>query len=169
MIKNLILILAFLFGFIVAQAQNNWVNYKVDNKISVKFPSQPAQLSDGTVFFSNKDSTVKLGMFIFDFSKVAKIDSADLPMLRESLDFIMSAANLMSIKNHCKEPEDLKKAKWNGFTSYTAKGAGMGSGSGYCHILMFLIGNKLYTFGATLSATADSKIKDDYFSSITLN
>lgn len=167
--KNLTLALFILFNSIIAQAQTKWINYKIDNKLSVKFPSQPTRMSDDILLSSNKDSTAVFTITVIDVAQIAKIDSAGLAKAQENPDFIKGMANFMNDKSHYAKLEDFKTSKWNGFTTYTTMGLGSDPRNKYYHVLMIFIGTKLYMFGAILTATANTKVKDDYFSSISLN
>lgn len=169
MIKTLSFTFAFLFGSIVTQAQNNWISYKVDNKISVKFPSKPTQLSDDILFSSTKDSTAALTAVVIDLAKVANADSAALAKIIENPDKLKGLANALNNNSHYAKIEDFKLGKWNGFSSYTSTAIGTDLRNKYYHLFMLFIGTKAYMFNVILSPTADTKVKDDYFSSITLN
>ena len=169
MIKTLTFTFAFLFSSIVTQAQNNWISYKIDNKISVKFPSKPTHLSDEVLSSSSKDSSAALFIAVIDLAKIADADSAAVAKIIENPDAIKDLANVMNNNTQYAKLEDFKLGKWNGFTSYTSTAVGTDPRNKYYHVFVFFIGIKAYMFSAVLSPTANSKIKDDYFSSITLN
>jgi hypothetical protein len=169
MIKNLTIVLLLLFGSIITQAQTNWINYKVDNKISVKFPSKPIQISEETLLSANKDSTAMVSVSILDLAQTAQIDSAQLAKVKEDPAFVANLKDFMNSKSPYVKLEDFKIGKWNGYTNYTSMGVATDPRNKYHYVLMIIIGTKLYLFNAILSATANAEIKDDYFSSITLN
>jgi hypothetical protein len=169
MIKNLTIALLLLFSSIIAQAQTNWINYKVDNKISVKFPSKPTQMSHDILISSNKDSTAEFTMSMIDIAKIAHIDSAGIAKNLGNPDIMKNMADFINEQHRYSKLKDFKIGNWNGFTTYTSMAVGANPRNKYYNILMLFIGTKMYTFEVVLAATADSNIKDDYFSSISLN
>jgi hypothetical protein len=151
------------------QAQTKWINYNIDDKISVKFPSPPNKESDGTLLSLSKDSTAIMSLIILDLAQIANIDSATLAQSKENPEFVAGLRNLMNSKSHFVQLDEFKLGKWHGFTSYSSSGIATDTRNKYYNVYMLFIGTKLYLFNAILSATADSKIKDYYFSSIILN
>ncbi|MDF2432177.1 MAG: hypothetical protein JWP44_1808, partial [Mucilaginibacter sp.] len=70
----------------VAHAQSNWINYKMDNKISVKLPAQPQPAQEGGTMVQDKDSLIYLTVLV-DFVKTANVDSTALAPYLSSQQF----------------------------------------------------------------------------------
>src|ERR1700761_3041696 len=84
--KIQLLLIITLISVTATYAQAGWVDYKVDNKISVKLPSEPKNVQEGTVIGMAKDSTVCV-VTLVDFQKTAQLDSAALVPLLGTQEF----------------------------------------------------------------------------------
>ena len=159
------LIVAVLATITIANAQTGWISYKGDNRISVKFPAQPKELSPGSVMAQSSDSVVYV-FTIVDFVQVANLDSAAIAPMKDSPEF---AAQLkVGMKSSLPDVDfsDFKIGKWKGFTSYTS--SGLDSKKKKYDFFMFIIGSKLYSTSTISMDGKGTKNKEDYFNSITV-
>jgi len=164
--KKTAIALLLIFNSIVAAAQTDWVDFKIDNKLSIKFPSKPTQEIDGTLISVTKDSTAFMSAIILDLAQIAHVDSATLAQSKENPEFVAGLRNFLNSKNQVVKLDEFKLGKWHGFTSYSSSGVAADIRNKYYSVYMLFIGTKLYWFNVILSATADSKNKDYYFSSV---
>jgi hypothetical protein len=164
-----LLLLLFTAAFVVniAYAQNGWVTHKADNRISVKFPSEPKEVIKGSYITTNKDSSVACVLTVVDFKEVANLDSATLEPFKDSPEFAGKLKDGLKISLPNVTLDDFKIATWKGFTSYSSAGTDPQKKKYY--IFMFIAGSKLYSLSTVLKDGVDTKTKDDFFSSIVVS
>src|ERR1700721_2972015 len=79
--KNFLALIVIILMFNLVHAQTDWINYKIDNKLSIKLPTQPENIDRG-VMAHTKDS------LIFFAYKVVEVDSATLAKAISSPGFL---------------------------------------------------------------------------------
>ena len=84
--KIYLLVLTVLITFSIANAQDGWVTHKGDNRISVKFPTEPKELTPGSFIAIGTDSVAYV-FTIVDFVQVANIDSVALAPMKTTPEF----------------------------------------------------------------------------------
>ena len=148
----------------VTHAQNGWVTHKGDNRVSVKFPSEPKETIPGSfVAISSKDSSIVYVFSIVDFTKF-DIDSAGLVPLKTLPQFAAQLKAGMKKSIPAADFEDIKIGMWKGFTSYTTSGAD--SKQKKYDMFMFIIGSKLYSLSTIRLPGVEVKGRDDYFATV---
>jgi len=160
------MIVATVFAVTFASAQTGWVDHKGDNRISVKFPSDPKEVTPGSFAVSDKDSVVYI-FTIVDFVQVAGIDSTTLAPMKNTPEF---AAQLKTGINQGLPNvtfDDFKIGTWKGFTSYTS--IGVDPDKKKYHMFMVLIGNKMYSFSTVGADSAGMQGHDSFINSIVLS
>src|SRR5579863_7935842 len=85
--KIFTLIIATVFAVGFASAQTGWVEHKADNRISLKFPTEPKEVGGGSLAAMDKDSVVYI-FTVVDFVQVAGIDSVALAPLKNTPEFV---------------------------------------------------------------------------------
>lgn len=75
-----------LLAITVASAQPGWVDHKADERISVKFPSDPAEVVAGTFAAKDKDDIAYV-LTVVDFVQVANVDSVALAPIKNTPEF----------------------------------------------------------------------------------
>ncbi len=166
--KIYFLIVAALIAVTTVNAQDGWITHKGDNRISVKFPSEPKELTPGSFMAVDKDSIAYI-FTIVDLAQVANIDSAALAPMKATPEF---AAQLKSGMEQGLPGVDLDLAdftigNWKGFTSY--RSSGLDSKKKKYDLLMFIIGSKLYNVSTVAADGVSTKGRDDFFNSIQLS
>jgi len=161
-----------LLGFVVlilnfANAQSDWINYKIDSKLSILVPAQPTQADEYSVTAMTKDSLVCVITRV-DMEKVAQLDSTTLADLAPTDNFVNGTKNGMLEKMKGFTLGELKAGKWNGYYSYSIDGANATTGL-RSYTLMLIIGKILYSFSAVLPENKSTQPKDDFFTSLKLN
>jgi hypothetical protein len=163
-------ILLLLFSIVlignISKAQT-WVTHRGDNRISVKFPTEPKELIKGTYGATLKDSSNVFVFTIVDFEEVAHIDSTALAPFKATPQFAAQLKEGMSKSLPSVNLEDFKIGTWKGFTSYTTSGTDKLSNK--YTIFMILIGNKLYSLSTIIKNNTTINLTADYFASIILS
>ncbi|MGZ3764915.1 MAG: hypothetical protein ACXVA2_09635 [Mucilaginibacter sp.] len=159
------LIIASILAVTALYAQNGWVTHRGDERISVKFPSEPTEANPGSFTLTGKDSTAYI-FNIVDIVKTAGVDSVALAPIKTTPEF---AAELKTGMNQTLPDvvfEDVKIGTWKGFTCYNTTGVDPNKKKYY--IFMFIIGNKLYSLINVTSDAVGTKNRDDFFTSVEL-
>ncbi|MFI5162185.1 MAG: hypothetical protein ACHQHN_12975 [Sphingobacteriales bacterium] len=164
--KIFTLIVATVFAATFAHAQTGWVDHKGDNRISLKFPSEPKEVSPGSFAANDRDSVVYV-FTIVDFIQVAGIDSVALAPIKNTPEFAaqMKTGINQSLPNVTFD--DFKINTWKGFTSYST--TGVDPAKKKYDMFMVLIGNKLYSFSTVRSDGTDMAGHDKFINSIALS
>ncbi|MGZ3764913.1 MAG: hypothetical protein ACXVA2_09625 [Mucilaginibacter sp.] len=165
--KILVILFALVFIVNLAHAQKDWVTYKIDNIVSVKFPGEPKESAKGSFTFTANDNT-EYGISIEDFVAQLGIDSTRLAEDKNTPEFLSFMKEKIGSRLHDATIEDFEVDTWKGFTSYTNVVTGI-SKRVKMYIFMVLIGNKMYSLVAIIPDGVNTKVRDDFFSSLILN
>lgn len=160
----------FCFVFFIATtvaAQSDWIDYKIDNKLTIKVPSQPTTADDYSVVATGKDSLVCVITKI-DMQQVSGLDSAALADLAPTTDFISSIKSGMGEKMKGYTLGNVRTSKWNGHFAYYVDGTNDAEKVKSFSFLL-IIGDNLYSFSAVMPDDQSTQPKDDFFSSLKLN
>ena len=161
--KMYILILTLLVAVTAANAQAGWITHVGDNRISVKFPTEPKELSPGSFIAVGKDS-VAFVFTIVDFVAVAGIDSVALAPMKATPEFAAQMKTEMKQNLPDVEMADFTIGTWKGFTSYTS--TGLDSKKKKYNMFMFIIGNKLYSVSTVRNDGVGTSGPDNFVNSI---
>jgi len=167
-VKKIIPLLALITLVIsTARAQSDWKAYDIDNKLSIKFPSQPQSMGNGGLAAADKDSSVYIAMFIdlgLDSSKISNeqiLAIFDKPGALEDLKKVMQSKAPGAVLG------DLVKISWKDFPCFYTEGTFTGKPfKFYCY--MPLINRRLYMITGAVREDAVSKMKNDFWGSLML-
>jgi len=150
----------------IANAQSDWVTHVGDNRISLKFPNEPKELTPGSFIALGKDSVAYI-FTIVDFVKVAGLDSVALAPMKTTPEFVsqLKAGITQSLPDV--QLPDFKVGVWRGFTSYTS--TGYDSKKKKYEMFMFIIGNKLYSASTVAASGVSSQGHNNFINSIVLS
>jgi hypothetical protein len=165
--KILTLVIAALLTVTIAHAQAGWVSHKADNRISLKFPTEPKEVVAGT-FASRGADSVSYIFTMVDFVAVANIDSVTLKPMQDSPEFAAQLKQGIGSSLPNVTLDDFKIGKWKGHTSYTTTGVSATQKSKY-YMFMVLIGNNMYSLSTVVPDGVSTKGRDDYFASLILD
>jgi hypothetical protein len=165
--KILSMVIVTLLTVTIVHAQSGWVTHKGDNRISVKFPSEPKELTPGSFMATVKDSSVVCVFTIVDFVQVAGVDSVALAPVKATPEFAAQLKSGMKQSLPDVNLADFAIGTWKGFTSYTS--SGIDSKKKRYDMFMFIIGNKLYSLSTIIANGASLKGRDDFFASVELS
>ncbi|WP_295671558.1 hypothetical protein [uncultured Mucilaginibacter sp.] len=165
--KIVLLFVAAILMINLAHGQSAWVNYKIDNKLSVKMPAEPKPIDEHTKMAMDKDSSYFL-IAVVDFIKVAGIDSAQVAAYAPTQEFANGIKTGMLKELPGLSLGDVKIDKWNGYYCYHIEG---GTTEKKIKFFTFdvIIDSKMY--GLTVLSRDDKSLqgKDDYFNSLVIN
>jgi hypothetical protein len=165
--KTFLLFVAAVLIINLARAQNDWINYKIDNKLSVKVPSQPIKVDDNNFVVKSKDSVAYI-IAVLDLQKTEGVDAASLAGLAPTVDFANNIKSGMAGKMQGYTLSDIKTDKWNGYYCYSINGSNPVKKL-KAYTFMVLIGATVYTLTAILPDYKSPKVKDAFFASLSLN
>jgi len=163
----LLLLITSLSVTTVTKAQNAWINYKIDNRLSAKLPVEPKKVDENSVMASDNDGATYV-ITIADFEKLAGLDSAKIAPMATTAEFAGSLKTGMLSKMPGYTLGDVKVGKWKGYTCYNVEG-GNGELKVKTYTFMVIVGSKLYALSAVLPASLTFSGKDDFFASVALN
>ncbi|MDR3694072.1 hypothetical protein [Mucilaginibacter sp.] len=165
--KNIYLLIVSLFITIsVVQAQDSWVTHKGDNRISLKFPNEPKELTPGSFIAVDKDSIAYV-FTIVDFQVVANLDSVALAPMKNTPEFAEQMKTGMKQSLPDVDFPDFAIGTWKGFTSYTS--TGFDSKKKKYDLFMFIIGSKLYSVSTIASQGVSDSGHNSFVNSIMLS
>ncbi|SHN17785.1 hypothetical protein [Mucilaginibacter sp. OK098] len=150
----------------IVNAQDGWVTHKGDNRVSVKFPTDPKELVPGSFIASDKDSIAYI-FTIVDFVQVAGIDSVALAPIKATPEFAAQLKTGMNQSLPDVNLEDFSISTWKGFTSYHSTGTD--SKKKNYDLFMFIIGNKLYSVSTIIPEGVSTKGREFFSNSIQIS
>ena len=145
----------------------DWIDYNIDNKVSVKLPAEPTRINDNTVMAATKDSTSCI-ITLDDFQKTANLDSARLSLMLPTKEFADGIKNGMLENMPGFTLGEIKVGKLNGHYTYTIEG-GNPTRKLKCYSYMVVIGKDMYSLSAVMSDKKAPKDKDKFFASLNIH
>ena len=164
------LVFAILFMFsIKATAQEKWVSKKLDEKLSVRFPSEPEKITkNGNESFITKEKdSVTYGAGLIDMNVIAKMDSATLAPMKENPIFAEKLVAGIALQKPNYKFGAVKIGSWNSLTTYNVSGFEETT-KNTIYLQIIFIESKLYTLACRIPANLTTKKKELFFNSATL-
>ncbi len=165
--KILLSFLATILIINTCYSQSELVDYKIDNKVSVKLSMQPSKNDENSVYVKNKDSSVFI-VAKFDLYKMAGIDSAQIAAQAPTKEFADSFKNGMLGKMPGTTMGEVAIGKWKGYISYNMDGGNI-SKKLKVYAFVFFVGANMYSLLAILPADRSTAGKDNFFGSLVLS
>jgi len=165
--KYYFLVVTIICSIIVAHAQTNWIDYKIDNRVSVKIPSQPKKIDEFNVMASDMSGSVYV-LGAVDLAISDGTDSAKLVTLAPTAEYakMMRTKLIESLPGF--EMGDIKTGLWNQHNAYYLNGVYLAT-KGKVYMFLFIIGSKLYSLTAITPENSSGQAKEDFFASTTLH
>jgi hypothetical protein len=149
-----------------AHAQNGWVTFKADSKVSIKFPIEPLLL-DANTYCVIDSSKKKAFMFTaIDFVKAGGIDSLTLIRQKNTPEFVAKLKTTMEQTLTGVNLTDFSIGKWKGYTSYNS--FGLDDEKKRYDIFIFIIGDVGYCLSTVTKEGVPLNDRDKFFSSVIL-
>ena len=139
----MLLTAAVLLTLTVVRAQQPWVTHRVDNRVSIKFPSTPREFIPGSFMSVAPDSSVVYIFTLVDFAKVANLDSAALAPIKATPEFAAELKAGMKGSLPDVNFSDFTIGDFKGFTSYST--SGLDPKKKRYDMFMFIIGTNFYS------------------------
>lgn len=162
-----LLFCSFILCIIAVKAQSGWVDYKFDNKLSVKLPAQPHHYGQNSHSASAKDSTVCI-VTLIDLKAATHLDSTVLVSMLPTAEFAAGLKASMLGQQADVVLGDIKTDKWNGNYSYTIEGTNAAKKL-KTYTFMVVVNNNLYALNCLVPDGASTKNKDYFFTSLKIN
>lgn len=147
------------FNFVCAQA--DWIAYKIDDKLSVKLPTQPTSTDHGVVAGS-KDSLICFA------SIIGETDSASIAKIILTPDFSNGLKMAIAGTQKGLTLGDIKSGKWNGYYCYDVDGINT-SKRLKASFFLIILGGRIYVLGAVMPDNHDINEKNIFFNTLELN
>jgi hypothetical protein len=151
----------------IVNAQQPWVTHKVDNKVSIQFPTTPKEFIPGSFMSVEPDSSVAYVFTLVDFAKVANLDSAALAPVKATPEFAAQLKTGMIQSLPDVNLSDFVIGDFKGYTSYST--SGFDSKKKRYDMFMFIIGTNFYSLSIVTAYGASLENRDKFFASIQLN
>ena len=162
----MLLTAAVLLTLTVVRAQQPWVTHRVDNRVSIKFPSTPREFIPGSFMSVAPDSSIVYIFTLVDFAKVANLDSAALAPIKATPEFAAELKAGMKGSLPDVNFSDFTIGDFKGFTSYST--SGFDSKKKRYDMFMFIVGNNFYSLSIVTSNGSSLANRDKFFASIAL-
>ncbi len=151
----------------MAFGQSNWINYKIDNRVSLKLPSQP-QTIDATNVMATDSNHLAYVVGVVDLVKTDGTDSAKLASIATTPEYIKVFRDNLVGAMPGFDMGEVKLGTWHNHTSYTLEGV-YTRNNAKVYMLLFIIGSNLYSITALVPENQSPKGKDDLLASIVTN
>jgi hypothetical protein len=151
----------------IVKAQNNWIEYKIDDKLSVKLPKQPVTLNEHSVYIKDQDTTIYVITKV-DMFKTDGLDSSKLASLATSSQFTSQIKNSLQREMKGSALGELNIGKWRDFICYNVEGDDSAKKIKF-YTETIIVGTNLYGLMIILRESQKNNHKDDFFNSLKLN
>ncbi|MBX2931102.1 MAG: hypothetical protein KF781_04020 [Chitinophagaceae bacterium] len=150
-----------------ANAQTDWVTIKLDNRISIKFPKEPAPIDESMMGykFMHDDGTL-LTASLTDLEKMG-LDSASLAGMIETEEFLEQFKIGFSSQTPGTEIIQSNVVKWHNYVMYDIIGEDKEKGEKSFYKCLFM-GSKMFVFVCILPAKGDINNRNMFFESMEL-
>lgn len=150
-------------------AQSTWITTKIDNRLSVKFPSTPEKtvIAAGEIYMTKENDSTQYSATVLDLNIIAKLDSAALAPLKENKEFANQLIKSIAAQKPKYTFGDLTIGKWKTFTTYYTSAIDK-TNNATAFVQMIFIGSKLYSITFKLPENLVTKNKEVFFSSVEL-
>lgn len=165
--KTYYLLLFVLLLSAVTKAQTAWVTKNLDDKLSVKFPSEPQKLTRTgiDVYTAKGKDSVVYSASVIDYEVLAHLDSATLASLKDTQEFADQMKTGMATTMTKYTLGDIKIGKWKTYTAYTISGTDNAT-KNTVSMQMIIIGTKMYSLSYMVPATVSTKDNEIFLGSI---
>jgi hypothetical protein len=165
--KSYYLLLFILMLSAAAKAQTNWVTKDLDEKLSIKFPSEPQKVTKNGIYsytLKGKDS-VGYNAAVMDYKVVAHLDSATLAPMKDTQEFADQIRMGMASKKANYTFGDVTIGKWKTYTTYSIS-ASENTNKNKLLIQIILIGSKMYSLSCLVPANLVTKNNEVFLGSV---
>jgi hypothetical protein len=163
--KSLLSIYLLTFIVLAANAQKTWITKKINDKVSIKFPSEPKEVNPGSFVATTEDKGTACIFSTIDPASFG-LDSASFASISKTEDFTKNYKNGIKQSLPDFDLTDIKIGNWNNLTSYTLNGVNpQGRKIDY---FIFVMNNKIYIMVTRRAAGINTTDMNTYFASVEL-
>ena len=166
-----IIVIITIFFTNLVKGQANWGTYKIDSRVSVKFPSKPEQTDDENFISASPDSAVVVSVMVLDFKKIANADSTQLAEMVKAPDFLQQFKGFLESRLSNIKFDDFKEGSWNNLKTFETQAIQSNTVNKYHYLKFVLLGYTIYGMYVISTSTSNNNLKtrDDFFSSFLSN
>ncbi len=165
--KICLLLFATMLTISIAYAQSGWINYKIDNKVSVKLPAQPKTIDVYNVFARDSNNLVYI-VGCVDLLKTDGTDSAKLVSIASTPEYATITRSKLAESMPGFELGNIKTGVWKTHTCFNLEGVYTAT-KAKVYMFMFIIGSQLYGLTVIVPENKSPQGKDDFVASTVLN
>lgn len=167
--KTYYLLLFVLLLSAAAKAQTTWIAKKLDEKISVKFPTEPQKDTKNgiDVYTLREADSVAYSASVIDYKVVANLDSATLAPVKDTRQFADQWRMGLASKKTNYTFGDVTIGKWESHTTYSLSGSEKTT-KNTLFIQAILIGSKMYYLSCRVPANMVTQKKETFLDSVEL-
>jgi len=139
--KPTLTILLILISSFILRAQNNWITFKADERLSIKSPAKPQDDTRGNYLSFEADSSVIYSLGVIDLKEMGG-DSTIIKQIIKNPEFALKMREFAMRSFKAVKMEDFTAGEWKGFTSY--RSSGTDQQMKMYDMLMFFVDYKMY-------------------------
>jgi len=169
-IKYCTLLFSILLLSFTTNAQTDWVTKQIDEKISIKFPSDPEKTTNNNadVFILKGADSVAYSGGVIDLKNFGKLDSTTLASMKDNQKFADQLVGGIASQKKNYKFGAVTIGKWEMLTVYTVN-AYDDANKNKLFVKMIIIGSKLYSFTCRIPDKLDIKKSELFLNSIELS
>lgn len=146
---------------------DDWVNYKIDSKLTVKFPLYPTKAYKNGTMVAERDSSIYYIVSVSDLTKTIGKDSTSLANFVTTEEFANNLKSQLAKKSAEDNYGPITPGKWHNYTCYNLEAIEPKTKVKTFYFFVY-IGINLYSL-TCIVAKKNNANKNRYFSSLTLN
>jgi hypothetical protein len=165
--KYCFVVIAVICSINFARGQASWIDYNIDNRVSVKIPSQPKKIDEFNVMSSDMSGSVYV-IGAVDLAISDGTDSAKLVTLAPTAEYATMMRTKLIESMPGFEMGEIKTGLWKQHNAYYLNGIYTRT-KGKVYMFLFIIGSKMYNLAVITPENSGGQAKDDFFASATLH
>ncbi|SDE04550.1 hypothetical protein SAMN05216464_103447 [Mucilaginibacter pineti] len=164
-----LLLFALMLSAATSKAQTSWITKNLDEKISVKFPSEPEKTTKNgiDIYTLRAKDSIGYSANVIDYNVVVHLDSAALAPVKDTQQFADQMKMGIASKKTNYTFGDIIIGKWNTYTTYNIS-ATDNNNKNTLLMRMILIGSKMYSLSCRVPPNMVTKNNDVFLDSFRL-
>ena len=165
--KTLLFLITGVLAITVAHAQSNWIDYKIDAKVSVKIPAAPRTIDDFNVMSTDSNKTVYV-IGLVDLLKSEGTDSLTLITKSRTVEYANKMRDELVKSMPGFQLGQIVTGIWKDYTCYHMEGVYTPKNA-KVYMFLFIVGSKLYSLTALVPENVSNQGKDAFYASAVVN
>ena len=165
-----LLLFVLMLSAATTKAQTGWITKKLDEKISVKFPSEPEKTTKNGVdiYTVRAKDSIGYSANVIDYNVIVHLDSAALAPVKDTQQFADQMKMGIASKKTNYTFGDIVIGKWNTYTTYNLSASDKVNKNTLL-MRMVLIGSKMYSVSCRVPANLVTKNNEVFLGSVELS